>query len=104
MKIIFNDSGQDLYHIFDKLMCYIVVECLHYIVLTHLNMTYLVLFVPNGAYGYYSRSLCFGLFFLLPHSTSSQYFQVLSILFFSNCAVVSLVFSDLVGSSLVPLW
>lgn len=49
MKIIFNDSGQDLYQIFDKLMCYIVVECLHYIVLTHLNMTYLVLFVPNGA-------------------------------------------------------
>lgn len=30
MKIILYDSGQDLYHIFNKLMCHIVVECLHY--------------------------------------------------------------------------
>lgn len=30
MKIILYDSGQDLYHIFNKLMCHIVVEWVHY--------------------------------------------------------------------------
>lgn len=50
MEIILYDSGQDLYHIFNKLCAILLLNAyITIIVLTHLNITNLVLFIPCGA-------------------------------------------------------